>query len=278
MRKQRKQLLILLAVLLILAAAIPGVRYFVEKQEEKAAEAAKTEQDSKVLIDAAYEDVVKFSYDYEGGNYAFEKAEDTWHAADEPERNLKEYALQNILSGVTPLHVQQTIENVTDFSQYGLEEPQRTIAFETASASYILYVGDYNSLTGTYYISMPSESKVYIVEQTVITGFNQTYEDVTETEEESSEESGEDISSEEPVDGAASEESGEDVTSEETGEGATSEESGEDISPEEPVDGAASEESGEGATSEESGEDVTSEESGEDVSSEESGDGASSEG
>ena len=48
---------------------------------------------------------------------------------------------------------------------------------------------------------MPSEARVYVVEQTVITRFNQTYEDVTEeAEEESGEDTGEesDGSSAEP--------------------------------------------------------------------------------
>lgn len=187
MKKQRKQLIFLLVILLILAAAIPGVRYLTERQKEKSAEEERAEQESKILIDTAYEDLVRFSYDYEGVNYSFEKAEDTWHATDDPERNLKEDSIKNILSGVTPLYIQQTIENVTDFSQYGLDQPERTITFETASASYILHVGDYNSLTGTYYVSMPSESRVYVVEQTVITRFNRTYEDVTETAEEATE-------------------------------------------------------------------------------------------
>jgi len=90
---------------------------------------------------------------------------------------------------------------VTDLGQYGLDQPERTITLDTGSASYILYVGDHNTLTGTYYVSIPSEARVYVVEQTVITRFNQTYEDVTEeAEEESGEDTGEesDGSSAEP--------------------------------------------------------------------------------
>lgn len=68
MKKQKKQFIILSAVLVLLAAAIPGVRYMNERREAKEAEAAKAEQDSGVVIDVAYEDVVKFSYDYDGRN------------------------------------------------------------------------------------------------------------------------------------------------------------------------------------------------------------------
>ena len=207
MKKQKRQLVILLAVLVItplllviLAGAVPGVRYFMEKREAKEAQEA-AEQKGDVIIDAAYEDVVKFSYDYEGVNYTFEKEEESWRIAEDHTLNLKEYSIKNILSGVTPLTARQNIEDVTDLGQYGLDQPERTITLDTGSASYILYVGDHNTLTGTYYVSMPSEARVYVVEQTVITRFNQTYEDVTEeAEEESGEDTGEesDGSSAEP--------------------------------------------------------------------------------
>lgn len=50
MKKQKKQLIILLAVLVLLAAAIPGVRYLNERRE--AAETAEAEQEGSVIIDA----------------------------------------------------------------------------------------------------------------------------------------------------------------------------------------------------------------------------------
>ena len=231
MKKQKKQFIILSAVLVLLAAAIPGVRYMNERREAKEAEAAKAEQDSGVVIDVAYEDVVKFSYDYDGETYAFEKEGDTWHAAEDDSLSLKEYSIKNMLSGVAPFDAQQVIENVTDLSQYGLADPERTISFETASASYILHVGDHNALTGTYYVCMPSQTTVYVVEQTVVTRFNQTLEDLVEiVEEESGEslsgkESGNDIEGE--GESRSSEESGSDIEGE--GESRSSEESGSDI-------------------------------------------------
>lgn len=180
MKKQKIQLAVLLAALLLLAAAIPGVKYMNEKREAKAADAAQAEEDSKVIIDVAYEDIIKLAYDYEDETYTFEKKDGVWYAAEDHTLNIQEYSIKGMLTGLTPFAAQQVIENVTDFSQYGLEQPQRSITFETASASHILYVGDHNALTGTYYICMPSESKVYVVEQTVVTRFNKTVEDVTE--------------------------------------------------------------------------------------------------
>ncbi len=258
MKKQRKQFIILLAALVLLAAAIPGVRYLNGRREAKEAEAAAAEQDSVVVIDAAYEDVVKFSYDYDGETYAFEKTGDTWHAAEDDSLKLKEYSIKNMLSGVTPFDAQQVIENVTDLSQYGLAEPERTISFETAGASYILNVGDHNALTGTCYVCMPSETTVYVVEQTVVTRFNQTLEDVVETEEEESVESqsGDEGASQSETEGEGAGSEGGESQSEAEGEGAGSE--GGESQSEAEGEGAGSEEGesqsgaeGEGAGSEE---------------------------
>ena len=75
------------------------------------------------------------------------------------------------------------IENVTDMSQYGLADPERTIQYETADRSVIINVGNLNSMTSQYYIAFPSEMKVYVVATNVVTGFNYTLEDLVEVEE-----------------------------------------------------------------------------------------------
>ena len=84
---------------------------------------------------------------------------------------------------VAPLKADQVIENVTDMSQYGLADPERTIQYETADRSVIINVGNLNSMTSQYYIAFPSEMKVYVVATNVVTGFNYTLEDLVEVEE-----------------------------------------------------------------------------------------------
>ena len=81
---------------------------------------------------------------------------------------------------VAPLKADQVIENVTDMSQYGLADPERTIQYETADRSVIINVGNLNSMTSQYYIAFPSEMKVYVVATNVVTGFNYTLDDLVE--------------------------------------------------------------------------------------------------
>lgn len=207
MEKQSKQLLILLLVLVVLAAAFFGLRQYHKIQSEK-----ENEETGEVLVDVSKDDVVKLTYDYEGVTYTFEKEGDTWYYADDHSISITQYQITNMLSKVAPLTVGQAIENVTNMTQYGLADAGRTIGFETEGASYIFEIGDYNSLSGVYYIRKPSENTVYTVESSVVSIFNKSLEDVTDEteEEETEEESSEEISEEETEEtieesGAASE-------------------------------------------------------------------------
>ena len=183
MKKQQKQMMILLVILVALGAALFGVKQYNKAQAEKPAEA-----EGEVIIDVNYEDIVRFSYDYNGETYSFEKEGDTWYSADDHSLKLLQYRTANMTSGVAPLTAEQVIENVSDLSQYGLTDPQRTITYETETGSYILYVGDNNQMTSSYYVCMPSNATVYVVNSSAINKFDVALEDLIDTSEEESEE------------------------------------------------------------------------------------------
>lgn len=188
MKKQSKQLLILLGVLVVLAAAFFGLKQYNKVQSEKETEAADADE---IVVDEAEEDIIRLTYDYEGETYSFEKEEDTWYYTEDRSVSIAQSFIRNLVYAVAPLEAEQKIENVTDMSQYGLGDSERTIQFETAGTSYIFEIGNYNDVTDVYYISKLSENTVYAVQQGTITVFDKTLEDLiadTETESESAEE------------------------------------------------------------------------------------------
>ena len=206
MKKQQTQMLVLLIILVALGAAFFGVKQYNKAQAEKPAE-----PEGEVIIDVNPEDIVRFSYDYNGETYTFEKEEDTWYYADDHSLKLLQYRTSNLPDGVAPLTAKQVLEDVSDLSQYGLSEPQRTITYETESASYILYVGDNNQMTSSYYVCMPSDATVYVVASSAINRFDVTVEDLIDTSEEEVSESAETSS-----EGTSAEESETASTSEKT--------------------------------------------------------------
>lgn len=182
MKKQRIQLVLLLAVLAVLAGGFLGLKQYNKMQAEKPEEV----DDMVMLVDISAENVIRFAYDYEGETYTFEKEDDIWYYTEDRSLDINQYRMTSMLSNVAPLQVSNVIENVTDMTQYGLKEPSRTIQYETASQSHIFYVGDYNSLADVYYICAPSGTTVYTVSAQVVNGFNYTLDELVE---ESSQES-----------------------------------------------------------------------------------------
>lgn len=187
MRKQQRQLFILVGVLVVLLCAFLGLKQYNKAQADKPA----AEEEKILVINAAAEDVTQLAYDYEGENCAFEKEEDTWYATGDHSLNIKQTRITSMVNGIAPLEASQVIENVTDLAQYGLTEPQKTITVETAAKSYILYVGDKNDLTSSYYVCFPSTSTVYVVSATNINRFNYGLDELVEEETETSEETSE---------------------------------------------------------------------------------------
>ncbi len=179
MKKQRRQTLLLLLLLTVCGGALFALRGYNGSREEKGEEA-----EGEVIIAVASEEIIRYGFDYEGVSYVLEKEEDTWYDAENHERNLYQYRTAALTEGVAPLVAVQVLENVSDLSQYGLKEPQRTIFYETATESYTLYVGDKNTVTSSYYVSLPSDGNVYVVESAAINRFNVTLEDLTDATEE----------------------------------------------------------------------------------------------
>lgn len=167
----------MLLALVVLAAVFLGIRQY----NKNASSATSTTEDTQeTVLDVNSDDITSFRYVYEGETYAFEKEDDTWYYTDDHSLNLNQDRIKAMILKVAPLKAGQVIGNVTDMSQYGLANPERTIQYETADRSVIINVGNLNSMTSQYYIAFPSEMKVYVVATNVVTGFNYTLDDLVE--------------------------------------------------------------------------------------------------
>mgnify|MGYP004515980693 FL=1 len=167
----------MLLALVVLAAAFLGIRQY---NKNASSATSITEDTQETVLDVNSDDITSFCYVYEGETYAFEKEDDTWYYADDHSLNLNQDRIKAMILKVAPLKADQVIENVTDMSQYGLADPERTIQYETADRSVIINIGNLNSMTSQYYVAFPSEMKVYVVTTNVVTGFNYTLEDLVE--------------------------------------------------------------------------------------------------
>lgn len=188
MKKQKRQILMLIILLAILGA----VFFLIRARNQREAEKPQEEENAKVkLYEAVQEDIVALSYDCDGETYSFEKKDDVWYLVGEPERNLTQTTVKAFAMQFCPMEAEKVIKNVTDVSQYGFSEASaRKVSASTANETYTILVGDKNELTDSYYVMLPDGKDVYVVDSLVISRFDRKPDSFTvvEESEESSEE------------------------------------------------------------------------------------------
>jgi len=178
MKKQRKQFLLMLLVLLVVTGGYFGLRYYNENAvtEEPAVE-------TEYVVSIEKDSIQHISYSYEDVEYAFTKDGEEWIYDMDSSVNIDSYYINLMETRCEGLTVKEKIENVTDMSQYGLAEPERYFAFETAEGTYTFYIGDRNTISYGYYICEPESNTIYLVDNLVGTAFSKTLEDLIEEEE-----------------------------------------------------------------------------------------------
>lgn len=178
MRRQARNLTLLVVLLAVLAVSYFGLRWYNGRQQDK-----ESESEGEVLVDIARDDILRFSYVFEGETYVFEKVEGRWVSASDMSLELKQSRLDTMAGKLTRIVAQSTIHDVTDMSQYGLETPANVLHWETAQGSYTYHVGDYNSIGSVYYICESDSDTVYVVATALGTGFDYSLEELIEQEE-----------------------------------------------------------------------------------------------
>lgn len=148
-----KRLLILVGVLAVVcAAAFLATR--VQEQQEQVEASGET----VLAIDAG--NVASLAWTSGEAEYAFHKDETWIYDADEAFPVSAE-ALEELLAPFSSFNAAFVIRDVTDYAQYGLEEPECTIEIGTADASYTIAFGDMSAMDDQRYVSI-GDGNVYL--------------------------------------------------------------------------------------------------------------------
>lgn len=148
-----KRLLILVGVLAVVcAAAFLATR--VQEQQEQVEASGET----VLAIDAG--NVASLAWTSGEAEYAFHK-DGTWiYDADEA-FPVNAEALEELLAPFSSFNAAFVIRDVTDYAQYGLEEPECTIEIGTVDASYTIALGDMSAMDDQRYVSI-GDGNVYL--------------------------------------------------------------------------------------------------------------------
>ena len=156
--KRFKKLGILLGVLVVACIATFALTHYEEKQEE-------IRNSDEVILEIPTDSVTSLSWEYaEEGNLAFHKGEDGWLYDEDEYFPVDEEKVNDILSEFEAFGVSFIIENVEDYSQYGLDEPDCTFHIGTEDATYDIKLGNFSKMDEQRYIDI-GDGNVYLVSE-----------------------------------------------------------------------------------------------------------------
>ena len=178
MEKQKKQLIGLLAVLIVAVIAFVVISKLPDGEESE-----DKENYAVTALDA--DAVTKLVYTNESGTVSLTKSGSDWICEEDKGVDIDEDTVNNMVGKVASLTSENKLENITDVSQYGLDHPTLKILISNGSDSYTFFVGDYNETTYTYYLCLESDmSTVYTTQSGTISDFqNNTLAELTAEEE-----------------------------------------------------------------------------------------------
>lgn len=146
-------------------------------------ETADTQEDTSVTIFTLEDtDVTALSWTWDGETVELEREDELWCYAPDPSFPLDDSQMEVMLSDLTELKADKTIEAPEDLSQYGLEEPAATVTVTTGTeGERQILLGDETGMGGSVYCDV-GDGNVYLVDEAVLDDFCYGLYDLVEKE------------------------------------------------------------------------------------------------
>ena len=167
--KRKKTLLVLCTVLLV---AIIGI--VAEHAFQKHVDAINKIDEEVFKITA--DDVTKLAVTKDGSTATFEKKDDTWTNTSDADFPVNQDYVKEMLSKFESIHASFIIDNVEDYSQYGLDSPEGKIVFTTADGDKVITFGAFSTLDTKRYICVDGGS-VYLIDTDLLENISGKTED-----------------------------------------------------------------------------------------------------
>lgn len=174
MEKQKKQMLFMLILVVLMLAAYLEIRFLNQKQGEK--EAAKEAAETIRVTENKATAITEFSYLIDGERLSFTKQGNEWTYDGDAAIDIDENKFETLLEKAVDITAEEEITEYENLSEYGLEEPANVIVFATKDEETIICVGNKNEITGQYYLKTDKCDTVYVVESSMANGFDMTIE------------------------------------------------------------------------------------------------------
>jgi len=172
--KRSKRIYVLLGVLGAACAATFGVMRYEEHKE-------KIKNSEEIILEIPKDSVKNLSWETESESFSFRKDESWIYEADEA-FPADEETIDGMLEMFESFGVSFVIEEVEDYSQYGLDEPVCTVHLDAGEESYEITVGNYSNMDSERYVSI-GDGNVYLVKEDPMDRFDVKLHDLIHQDE-----------------------------------------------------------------------------------------------
>lgn len=174
--KRAKRLYILLGVLAVLSVAAIAV---IQREEHK----EKIKDSGETILQIPYEGVTALSWENESESLSFHKGEDGVWTYDEDEKfPVSEEKIKELLEPFEEFAAAFVIEEVEDYSQYGLNDPVCTIHLENGEQELEIKLGNFSNMDSQRYVSI-GDGKAYLVKDDPLNYFDAVLKDMLKQDE-----------------------------------------------------------------------------------------------
>ena len=164
-----KRLCALLGVLVVLCAAA----FAVNRQEERKEQ---IKNSGEIILEIPTDSVTALSWTNESGTFSFTK-EGTWVYDDDNAFPVDEDKINDLLSQFSAFAAAFSIDDVTDYGQYGLDTPVCTISITTEEQTCTVKLGDFSKMDEQRYVSI-GDGNAYLALQDPLDKFGAVLADM----------------------------------------------------------------------------------------------------
>lgn len=172
--KRYKRIVVLLAVLAVACVATFAVSRYQEYKEE-------IETSDEVILEIDPESVTTLSWSIDGQSLDFHKDESWLYDGDEA-FPVDDEKITELLNQFSEFGVAFIFENVEDYAQYGLDNPECTINLATEDQTYEIKLGDFSKMDEQRYVDI-GDGNVYLVSDDPMEAFNVELSDLIKDDE-----------------------------------------------------------------------------------------------
>ena len=187
--KQKKQAIAVVIALVLLVAALLGLKFYNKKTEEK--QTAADEANKVYVNQIKSDDITAISWQYNGENIHLTKTDDTWTCTEQPALTLDTDQVTTLLNAIATLEATQQVENPEEDTTYGFDNPTNVITYTTTTGTTTLTLGNENNITGGNYLKTSDNDNVYLVDTTLVNTFDCDVSTLEKTEESATSETSE---------------------------------------------------------------------------------------